>query len=227
MEVVLLERIEKLGQMGDVVSVKNGYARNFLLPQGKALRATKGNLARFAEQRAQLEARNLELKQRGRGGRRQAGRSSLHRASAPRQRPAISTARSRRATSPTPPRRAASRRSASDRPRQAGQGARPAPVRVEPASGGRRHDQDQRGAVRGRGGDPGLRQVDRRTCARKRKRPRSSTFRPCSRMWASSTTTRPTRRRKRARPTRPTPRISRPKSRPDRLFAFRAAQHGA
>ncbi|MEM9725042.1 MAG: 50S ribosomal protein L9 [Pseudomonadota bacterium] len=62
MEVVLLERIEKLGQMGDVVRVKNGYARNYLLPQSKALRATKENLARFEEQRAQLEARNLELK---------------------------------------------------------------------------------------------------------------------------------------------------------------------
>ena len=47
MQVVLLERIEKLGQMGDVVSVKDGYARNFLVPHGKALRATKANLAEF------------------------------------------------------------------------------------------------------------------------------------------------------------------------------------
>ena len=62
MEVVLLERVAKLGQMGDVVSVKQGYARNFLLPQGKALRATKTNLARFEAERAQLEARNLETK---------------------------------------------------------------------------------------------------------------------------------------------------------------------
>lgn len=62
MDVVLLERIEKLGQMGDVVTVKNGYARNFLLPQGKALRATQDNLTRFETERAQLEARNLELK---------------------------------------------------------------------------------------------------------------------------------------------------------------------
>lgn len=62
MEVVLLQRVEKLGQMGDVVKVRPGYGRNFLLPQGKALRATKANLARFEEQRAQLEARNLELK---------------------------------------------------------------------------------------------------------------------------------------------------------------------
>jgi large subunit ribosomal protein L9 len=60
MEIVLLQRVEKLGQMGDVVSVRDGYARNFLLPQGKALRATQANLARFEAERAQLEARNLE-----------------------------------------------------------------------------------------------------------------------------------------------------------------------
>lgn len=62
MQVILLERIGKLGQMGDIVKVRDGYARNFLLPQGKALRATKANLTRFENQRAQLEARNLELK---------------------------------------------------------------------------------------------------------------------------------------------------------------------
>jgi large subunit ribosomal protein L9 len=62
MEVILLERIEKLGQMGDVVRVKDGYARNYLLPKAKALRATKANLARFETERVQLEARNLELK---------------------------------------------------------------------------------------------------------------------------------------------------------------------
>jgi len=60
MEVILLERIEKLGQMGDVVTVKPGFARNFLLPQNKALRATKDNRAHFETQRAQLEAANLE-----------------------------------------------------------------------------------------------------------------------------------------------------------------------
>ena len=60
MEIVLLERIEKLGMMGDVVTVKNGFARNYLLPQGKALRATKKNMESFELQRAQLEARNLE-----------------------------------------------------------------------------------------------------------------------------------------------------------------------
>lgn len=62
MQVILLERIEKLGQMGDIVSVKPGFARNFLLPKGKALRASKENQAYFDSQRAQLEARNLELK---------------------------------------------------------------------------------------------------------------------------------------------------------------------
>jgi large subunit ribosomal protein L9 len=62
MQVILLERIGRLGQMGDVVNVKNGYARNFLLPQKKALRATKENMARFEKDRAQLEARDLELK---------------------------------------------------------------------------------------------------------------------------------------------------------------------
>jgi large subunit ribosomal protein L9 len=62
MEIVLLERVAKLGQMGDVVRVRDGYARNFLLPQGKALRATGGNLKRFESQRAQLEARNLDAR---------------------------------------------------------------------------------------------------------------------------------------------------------------------
>ena len=62
MQVILLERVAKLGQMGDVVSVKDGYARNYLLPQGKALRATEENIKVFEEQKAQLEARNLETK---------------------------------------------------------------------------------------------------------------------------------------------------------------------
>lgn len=62
MEVILLERIPKLGQMGDVVRVRNGFARNFLLPQKKALRATEANRKLFDEQRAQLEAHNLERK---------------------------------------------------------------------------------------------------------------------------------------------------------------------
>ena len=62
MQVILLERIAKLGQMGDEVRVKDGYARNFLLPQHKALRANEANRKKFEGQRAQLEARNLELK---------------------------------------------------------------------------------------------------------------------------------------------------------------------
>ena len=62
MEVILLERVAKLGQMGDVVSVKPGYARNYLLLQGKALTASKENIAHFEAQKAQLEANNLETK---------------------------------------------------------------------------------------------------------------------------------------------------------------------
>ena len=62
MQVILLERVEKLGQMGDEVKVKDGFARNFLLPQKKALRATKFNREYFQGQKAQLEARNLEQK---------------------------------------------------------------------------------------------------------------------------------------------------------------------
>ncbi|MGH6769421.1 MAG: 50S ribosomal protein L9 [Xanthobacteraceae bacterium] len=60
MEVILLERVAKLGQMGDVVRVKDGFARNFLLPNGKALRATKENRSRFETMKADLEVRNLE-----------------------------------------------------------------------------------------------------------------------------------------------------------------------
>jgi len=60
MQVVLLERIEKLGQMGDLVTVKNGYARNFLVPQGKAMRATKTNLAEFERRKVELEASNIK-----------------------------------------------------------------------------------------------------------------------------------------------------------------------
>ena len=60
MDVILLERVAKLGQMGETVKVRSGYARNFLLPRGKALRATDANKKHFDAQRAQLEARNLE-----------------------------------------------------------------------------------------------------------------------------------------------------------------------
>ncbi len=63
MEIILLERIERLGQMGDVVNVKNGYARNYLLPQKKALRKTKDNMAFFESKRKEYEAYNLKLKE--------------------------------------------------------------------------------------------------------------------------------------------------------------------
>jgi len=62
MQVILLERVAKLGQMGDVVKVKQGFARNYLLPQGKALRASEANLKAFEVQKAQLEAHNLETR---------------------------------------------------------------------------------------------------------------------------------------------------------------------
>ena len=63
LELILLQRVEKLGQMGDIVRVKPGFARNFLLPQKKALRATKENRAKFDQQRAQLEAQNLKRRE--------------------------------------------------------------------------------------------------------------------------------------------------------------------
>ncbi len=59
-ELILLQRVEKLGQMGEVVRVKPGFARNYLLPQKKAIRASKDNVARFEQQRAQLEAQNIK-----------------------------------------------------------------------------------------------------------------------------------------------------------------------
>ena len=67
MNVILLERIARLGQMGDTVKVKDGYARNYLLPQGKALRANKANLTVFESQRIELEARSLERKSEAEG----------------------------------------------------------------------------------------------------------------------------------------------------------------
>jgi len=62
MQIILMERVAKLGQMGDVVNVKEGYARNFLVPTGKAMRASEANMKAFEDQKAQLEARNLETK---------------------------------------------------------------------------------------------------------------------------------------------------------------------
>lgn len=67
MEVILLERVAKLGQMGETVRVRDGYARNFLLPRGKALRATKENTKKFEGMRADLEARNLKAKEEAKG----------------------------------------------------------------------------------------------------------------------------------------------------------------
>lgn len=63
MQIVLLERIEKLGQMGDLVTVKDGFARNYLVPQGKAMRATKQNLTEFERRKVELEASNLKRKE--------------------------------------------------------------------------------------------------------------------------------------------------------------------
>ena len=62
MQIILMERVSKLGQMGDVVNVKQGYARNFLIPTGKAMRASEANIAGFEAQKTQMEARNLETK---------------------------------------------------------------------------------------------------------------------------------------------------------------------
>jgi len=62
-EVILMQRVDKLGQMGEVVKVRPGYARNFLLPQGKAIRANKDNLTRFEQDRAKLEAQNLKRRE--------------------------------------------------------------------------------------------------------------------------------------------------------------------
>src|SRR5690606_16366635 len=67
MDVILLERIPGLGQMGDEVRVRDGYARNFLLPRGKALRANDANRAKFESQRLDLEARNLERRKEAEG----------------------------------------------------------------------------------------------------------------------------------------------------------------
>lgn len=61
--VILMQRVEKLGQMGDTVTVKPGYARNFLLPSGRAIRATEGNMKKFEQDRAQLEAQNLKRRE--------------------------------------------------------------------------------------------------------------------------------------------------------------------
>ena len=102
-ELILLQRVEKLGQMGDVVKVKPGFARNFLLPQKKALRANKDNLARFEQERAQLEAQNLKRREEAeRVAERVGGLSVVDHPSGGRSRAAC-TGRCRPATSPRPP----------------------------------------------------------------------------------------------------------------------------
>ena len=101
MEVILLERVAKLGQMGEVVRVKDGFARNFLLPQGKALRATKDNRTKYEGMKAQLEARNLELRKDAEGVAGKLNGKELRRCCARPPTSASSTARSRRATSPS------------------------------------------------------------------------------------------------------------------------------
>jgi large subunit ribosomal protein L9 len=98
MEVILLERVAKLGQMGETVKVRDGYARNFLLARGKALRATEPNKKHFESQRAQIEARNLEAKKEAEGVAEKLDGQTF-----------VIMARSPRATSPRPRRPAASR----------------------------------------------------------------------------------------------------------------------
>ncbi len=157
MQVILLERIGRLGQMGDVVNVKDGYARNFLLPQKKALRATPDNLKRFEKDRAQLEARNLELKKEAEAVASQARRQDLPRhPPGRRHRPALRlghAARHRRAGDGG----RLLRRQAPDRARPADQDARAAadPGRA-PSRGGRAGIAQHR-PLRGRGRAPGPR----------------------------------------------------------------------
>ena len=100
MEVILLERVAKLGQMGEVVRVKDGFARNYLLPKGKALRATEANKSKYEGMKVDLQAKNLETKaEADKIGGKLDGKS-LPGASARPRKPASSTARCRRAISP-------------------------------------------------------------------------------------------------------------------------------
>ena len=108
MDVILLERVAKLGQMGDTVRVRDGYARNFLLARGKALRATENNKKHFETQRAQIEARNLEAKKEADAVAEKLNGQSFT-SFARRARAASSMARSPRAISPRRPPPAASR----------------------------------------------------------------------------------------------------------------------
>ena len=102
MQVILLERVAKLGQMGDVVDVKPGYARNFLLPQGKAKTASEGQHRPFEAQKAQLEARNLETKKEAEALAEKPGRPAVHRDSLRFGRGRAVRLRHHRATPPMP-----------------------------------------------------------------------------------------------------------------------------
>ena len=189
MQVILLERIGRLGQMGDVVNVKDGYARNFLLPQKKALRATPDNLKRFEKDRAQLEARDLELKKEA-----EAVAAKLDRQDLPRHPPGRRHRPALRLGHAARHRRAGDggrllRRPPPDRARPADQDAGPAadPRRAPPR--GDRAGVAQHRPLRGRGRAPGPRRgrdggqgggraardlQSRRRCSRRRPWPASA-----------------------------------------------------
>ncbi len=176
MEVILLERVAKLGQMGEVVRVKDGFARNFLLPQGKALRATKDNRASSRGMKVELEARNLELKGEAEKVAEQAQRPELRRCCARRPKPASSTARCRRATSPRSSTDGASRvEPQPDRAQRADQDDRPAQGAGRAASGsrGRRSPSTSRAAPTRPSASPAAR-TSRSRATRRPKRPPSS-----------------------------------------------------
>ena len=166
MEVILLERVAKLGQMGETVRVRDGYARNFLLARKKALRATEANKKHFDTQRAQIEANNLTLKKEAEIRGRNAERSKLRRHSpGRRERPSVwlgRAARHRRRRD----RRGVHGRPQSDRARAADQGARTACRSRASASGSRREDHHQCRALRRGGRAPGARRIRRSNRAR-------------------------------------------------------------
>ena len=157
MEVILLERVAKLGQMGEVVRVKDGFARNYLLPKGKALRATEANKSKFEGMKVDLQAKNLEAKGEADkiGGKldgksfpvlRQASETGqLYGSVSPRDLAALLTDERLRG------------RPQSDRAQRADQDHRPAQGAGAAASGGRGHGHGQRRAQRRRGRAAGAR----------------------------------------------------------------------
>ena len=168
MNVILLERVPKLGQMGDVVKVKPGFARNFLLPQKKALRATKDNITYFESQRKVLEAQNLERRSEAGAGRREAEGPQGH----PHP-PGVRGAAALRLGHLARHRRRGQRRGRQDRAqpgraRQADQDARRARDQGPPPSGGHGRDHRAGRPLAGRGRVPGQgRQAGRRDRARR------------------------------------------------------------